>query len=377
MSRRTPLFNAHEVERVFYETSWAALVLRSARNIAWLTGMLFPGTLGRLQDFAHSPRAAVLVWPRDGEPTLFVSQIKLALAQRDSWIEDIRPFTEYSESPYRMAAERIRELGHADGRIGVERREMGVENWEEFSLGLPGAELVDCTARMESARNVKTPAEIDFMRTAAEIQDRAHLHVFGNARPGATERQLHARMIAYMLEHGCESAHGMMQASSTPETYGGEGDASIDPGVAVRTDYVCYYKGYSANLSRMAVMGASTDDQRRIYHALRDVHRSTISEMLRPGVEAQAVHAFTKRRFAEEWFDWNVSLVGHSAGIWWHQEEPMLVPGENRRLREGMVVCLEPILESFWHLQDQVLITETEPELLSTVFDTDELFVMG
>jgi hypothetical protein len=42
-----------------------------------------------------------------------------------------------------------------------------------------------------------------------------------------------------------------------------------------------------------------------------------------------------------------------------------------------MVVCLEPILDGYWHLQDEVLIGDAGPTLLSDRFDTDALFAMG
>ena len=44
---------------VLPEGGFDAVVARSGRNVAYLSGMRFPGTLGRLQDFAHSPRAAL------------------------------------------------------------------------------------------------------------------------------------------------------------------------------------------------------------------------------------------------------------------------------------------------------------------------------
>jgi Xaa-Pro dipeptidase len=377
VTSRDPLYNADELERAFQEAGLDAIVARSGRNVAYLSGMLFPGTLGRLQDFAYSPRAALVVWPHRSDPTLIVSQIAYGLARRDSWLDDIRPFTEYVESPYPLAARRLKDLGLGRARIGVERRELGAEHWDAFRSELPDAELVDCTTLLEGVRNIKTPGEIALLRRAVEIQDRAHLEVFGSARPGDTERQLHARMVAIMIERGAESAHGMMQASATPMTYGGEGDVPINRGDVVRTDYVCYCRGYAANLSRMAVMGPPSGEQERIYSVVRDTHRATIAEMLRPGVEAQQIRAFVKERFEAAGYAWDKSLVGHSVGVWWHQEEPVFVPSETRQLRAGMVVCLEPILEAFWHLQDQLLITDDGAELMSDAFDTSRLFIMG
>jgi Xaa-Pro aminopeptidase len=377
MPRREPIFNQTELQRAFAEQNLDAIVARSGRNVAYLSGMNFPGTLGRLQDFANAPRAALVVWTRQGEPALFVSNIARGLAERLSWIEDIRSYIDYVDSPYVTVARDLRSRGLGTGRIGVERREFGVDNWQAFAAELPDAELVDVTDLLEGVRNIKTEAEIALMRRAVEIQGEAHLDVFRTARRGDTEKKLHTRMITAMLRLGAERAHGMLQASTNPITYGGESPVPIDRGVVVRTDYVCYYHGYPANLSRMAVMGTPSAEQEARYQTLLTVHRATIDQMLRPGVAASAVWEFVRERFTDAGFDWNVGLVGHSTGVWWHQEEPMLVPNESRLLRAGMVVCLEPILEGFWHLQDQILITESDPVILSDRFGIDQLFVMG
>jgi Xaa-Pro aminopeptidase len=135
-------------------------------------------------------------------------------------------------------------------------------------------------------------------------------------------------------------------------------------------------EGYAANLSRMAVMGLPSPEQERLYATLLGVHRATLAD-LRPGMEAREVYHRFRERMAAVGHPAVAGLVGHSIGVWWHQEEPMLVPSEPRPLRAGMVICLEPILDGFWHLQDEALVTEGEPELLSTGFDTDRLYVMG
>jgi len=69
-------------------------------------------------------------------------------------------------------------------------------------------------------------------------------------------------------------------------------------------------------------------------------------------------------------------LIGHSVGPWWHQQEPILRRKSDLLLEAGMVLALEPHVNS-WHLQDLVLVTGAAPELLSPKFDTDEPFVAG
>jgi Xaa-Pro aminopeptidase len=148
-------------------------------------------------------------------------------------------------------------------------------------------------------------------------------------------------------------------------------------GDLLRSDYVSYLDGYAANLSRMAVMGSPTPSQEDRYAQLLDIHRAIIGNVLQPRIKVSEVHDYYRDRCVAAGSEAVNSLVGHSTGVWWHQEEPMLVPGESQLLQEGMVLCVEPVLDGFWHLQDEVLITKDGAELMSDRFDTDTLLTMG
>jgi Xaa-Pro aminopeptidase len=373
----TPTYDQTRLADVYDELALDAIVVRSGQNVAYLSGLRFPGTLGRLQDFTHNPRGAIVVQFSDGEATLVVSGIAAGVARQRSWLEDMREFTEYVDDPYVLAARALGDRGVAGGRIGVERRLMTLVQWETLTAALPDAELVDCTGALQRLRNVKTPAEVAILKRGADLQDEAYLEVLRGARDGVTERELHARMLRALIERGAESAHGILQSSRNPITvYGGESDVTVERGDLVRTDYVSYLDGYAANLSRMAVMGPPSPEQEERYALLLDIHREIIDRVLKPGVRACDVHDHYRSRCEAAGAAPVNSLVGHSTGVWWHQEEPMLVPNEPQPLEAGMVICLEPVLHGFWHIQDEVLITDHGSELLSDLFDTDTMLIM-
>lgn len=376
LGHEEPLYNETELERQLSEADLDAVVARSGRNVVYLSGMRLPGTLARHQDFVWSPRPVLIVWPREGDPTLITTEIGRGLADESSWIEDVTVYAEYAESPWKACHAELAALGVDDGSIGIERQELTVDQWQEFTDGLPDAEVRDCTGLLNRVRNIKTPREIEVLRDAVNVQDRAHLEVFGSASSGDTEKELHAQMIEFMIREGAEWAHGMLQSDNRMIKYGGEGPVSITTGDLLKTDYVSYHSGYAANLSRMAVMGTPTAEQRETYQELLEIHRAIIAETMHPGVEAQEVWMALRDQFREHGYDSVGGLAGHSTGVWWHQEEPIFRQGETTRLKPGMVVCLEPILEEYWHLQDQILITDSGPEILSETFPIDELFVM-
>jgi Xaa-Pro aminopeptidase len=107
---------------------------------------------------------------------------------------------------------------------------------------------------------------------------------------------------------------------------------------------------------------------------MRNIYRRTIKQCC-VGVKASTIQAFAEQQFRQHGYPDQISLVGHSVGAWWHQQEPYIVPTCHQELEAGMVLALEPHV-GFWHLQDLVEITSDGPNLLSDRFNTDEMFVV-
>ena len=115
--------------------------------------------------------------------------------------------------------------------------------------------------------------------------------------------------------------------------------------------------------------------QRRTYQTMHDIYLATIDQC-RVGARAGDVFQFAVDAFREQGYDERINLVGHGIGPWWHQQEPYLVENAQQVLEAGMVLAMEPGV-SYWRLQDLILVTEGAPRLLSTRFNTDEMFVAG
>ena len=367
--------NLDRVNALMDRDGFDALVLRSGINFTYLAGFAYPGTLARHLDLADSPRGVLLVWPRHGEPALVLNSFAAPLARKDSWIERVAQYDDYGESAYAKAAAVLGDLGLSDGRLGLEKSYVNAAHWEEVHGLLPGARIADCTAMMHEARWVKTPDEVALIEEAADLLDEAYLEVFATVCAGQSEREVHGRILESCIRRGAGWAHGILNSSRNTVVYGGEGDTTFEPGDIIRNDYVAYLRGYPGHQSRTVVMGTPSEEQRRIYRAVRDVYRAT-TDQCRPGVLASHVHRYAGEAFREAGFTGRLALAGHSVGAWWHQQPPFLVPSDDTVLEAGMVLALEPHVD-YWHLQDMVLVTEDGPRLLSDRFNTDEMLVVG
>lgn len=351
------------------------LVLRSGQNFTYLSGVVYPGTLARHVDLTDSTRPVLLVWPRDGKPVIVANKIAAGLAQRDGWVQDIVLYEAYVDSPQETLAAVLRDMQLAASRVGFEKDYWSAAHWETVKRGLPGMEMVECTALMDRVRWIKTDGEVKLIRKAADLLDDAYLEVFTRIRPGDTERKVHADVVGTCLRLGFEWAHGIFNVFRNTVPYGGESDTLIERGDAIRTDYVAYLQSYPGHQSRSVIVGPPTPEQRRDYAINLEVHRKTI-DRCRAGARVHDLWQFTMSDYRKAGWPDHHMLIGHGVGPWWHQQEPILRRKSEHVLEAGMVLALEPHV-NFWHVQDMVLVTEGAPVLLSRKFNTDEPFVAG
>ncbi len=352
-----------------------AIVLRSGQNFTYLSGVVYPGTLARLQDLTDSARGVLLLWPRSGEPVIIANKTAAGLARRDGCVEHVVLCEGYVESPYDTLVGLLREKGLANGKIGFEKDYVSVRDWERVENRLPGLQMVDCSALMNRVRWIKTPAEVERIRTAAKLLDDVYREVFARIRAGDTERKIHADMIGTSLRAGFEWAHGILNSHRNTIPYAGESSMVIEPGDVIRTDYVCYLGGYPGHQSRNVIIGEPSPQQRNEYRINLEIYRATI-DRCRAGARVGDLYDYVMNEFDRHGWAYNSLLIGHGVGAWWHQQEPILRRGSDIVLEAGMVLALEPH-KDHWHVQDMILVRDGAPELLSDSFETDEPYIVA
>jgi Xaa-Pro aminopeptidase len=352
----------------------AAVAVRTGVNFTYLAGMAMPGTLSRHMDIASTVRGFMVIWPRSKEPIVVVDAFAQKLVQRESWIKRVEVYQAYEESLYGRVAELIEEAGLADARIGFERDGLAAAHWDEIRIALPKLDMFDCSRMMDEVRWIKTEAEVEQQRKAADLLDEALAEVFPTIHPGDTERAVHARMIAALTQKGAGFVHGILNSSSNHVMYGGESDVAFRKGDFVRNDYLAYFKGCPGHQSRLAILGKPDAEQQAGYDLTLDVHRKTI-EKCRPGVTAGEIYEFVASEFRKKEINYTASLVGHGMGPWFHQQEPVLRRNSEVVLEKGMLLAIEP-QRLHWHLQDLILVEDGTPQLISTKFSTDRPFVV-
>ena len=373
-AERKDLINTARMDALMERDELDAVVVRSGQNVTYLSGVVYPGTLARLQDLTDSPRGVLVIWPREGEPVILTNSIAAGLTRRNTWLDRVEIYEGYVESPYAKVADVLTSLGLGAARVGFEAHYVSAGHWKEVAQRLPNLCMVDCTAMMDEVRWIKTDAEVAAIKRGADLLDDAFLEMFGTIKVGDTERDAHRMLVAACLDRGAGWVHGILNASTNTIPYAGEGDTVFHAGNAMRTDYVAYWNGYPGHQSRSLVFGSMTVEQEREYDTNREIYLATI-DRCRPGARSGDIFDFVMAEFEKARWPYGSLLVGHGVGSWWHQQEPILARGSDLVLEPGMVLALEPHYKH-WHLQDMILVTDGTPRLLSDKIATDAPYLV-
>ncbi len=158
----------------------------------------------------------------------------------------------------------------------------------------PPVELLDPLPYLHEQRLIKTDAEIERMRRAAEITAQAHTGLMALVQPGTNEREAEA-----FLDHAYRS-QGSTGAAYNHICAGGdnacilhyiENDQPLRDGDLMLVDSGAEYDFYAADITRtFPVNGRFTDDQRALYEIVLAAELASI-EKVAPGVPFDDIHA--------------------------------------------------------------------------------------
>lgn len=277
-----------------YARRYAAV--RAAMQEANLSALVVYGTASSYNEalyLSNFPvtREAILVFPGEGEPTLFVQMFNhVPNARQVACIADVRwggPDTAAA------AAENLQGRGLGEGRIGVVGM-LPFKQYESIRRALPQAVLVDFTPQMLRLRLVKSQEEIAFLRKGAEFSDRAIEALEREARPGITEHALAAIVEgAYLGLGGKTHIHYM---ATTPMRNPGVcvpaqhlSNRVLEKGDVLITEISAHYHGYPGQILRPFAIGEPpTPEYQRMYDVAVEVFYR-IAGVIRAGATSDEV----------------------------------------------------------------------------------------
>jgi len=323
----------------------------------------------------------VVVTADEAPITLLTRRPDLEQARRTSTITDIRLWYDAEDAdPSRELQAILAEKGLEGARIGVELRAFGLtaDKYELVRRRLAGwCELIDASALVRKLRLVKSPAELAYVRRAAELADQSLEAMLAAARPGAFECDIAAAGSTPILAGGGDPP------PSGPVLGSGErallvrsatGFRHLDPVDQLTMEFAASYRHYCACLMRTIAIGRPNDQQRRMFEVTRDA-LTAMTAAARPGRPLGEIDDAHRRVYDAAGFGASrMSACGYSLGALyrptWMDVPPMLYSGNPLPAAPGMVLFLHAILidaerNLAMSLGHTIAITERGAEVLS------------
>ena len=285
--------------------------------------------------------------------------------------------------PIALLIKLLKDRGITKDRVGVDESNVPPDHpfWQMISRNLPDLEVVHAQNVFKEIRMVKSEEEIERIREAARITERAWETALEQTSEGMTEKKFSeiyqhtiisegGNIVSRMGMLGAPIAFGRRTAFvdiAQPSNY------RLKKGDLVRFDGGCSYMGYPCDMARSAVLGPPDEKLQKYYNAILEGEQLAI-EMAKPRVKPSSIFKAVVDRVRERGIPhFQRHHTGHGLGLEGY-DPPLIGPNVETPLEEGMTICFEtPYYEVGWGgpmVEDIVVITSRDP-LFLTKFSTE------
>ena len=220
-------------------------------------------------------------------------------------------------------------------KLGFEEHYLTVAEYNHYAEKLH-AELVPFNGKINGFRGVKEEWELELMRKAQEITDKAFAEVLPRIKAGMTELELQAELIYCLYKNGGQGLSFDPIVVSGPNTslpHGVAGERVIREGDFITMDFGVLYQGYCSDMTRTVALGYATDEMKLVYETVLAAQLAGIAAS-KAGVPGKDIDGAARKVIEEAGYGpYFGHGYGHSLGLEVHES-----PSPNGANVEGMPV---------------------------------------
>jgi Xaa-Pro dipeptidase len=388
------LVNVDRLQRKMDEEGLDGLVATTIGNVLYFTGIESDGL--RLFPYEHQSYA-VVTRDRPAEPVFIASTglsnqywmgfdtirevitygkfyrpgpfIDVTLTKEEEWLRGIAQEVDPEPSPTDALVKVLKKLGLADKKVGLDELNLRAGGIESLKERLPGASLVPVSNMLRWVRKVKTPIEIERLRSVTRITENAVIAALGIAREGVTEYELAREFDRSIVSQGGRPHFTLIRFGRNG--IAGEvvpGRTPLKRGDTIWFDVGCYLNGYWADIARIASLGEPSPRARSLYRAVLEGEQQAF-EKTRAGMTGGEVFDLTMDATRKAGLThYQRNHVGHGIGVEIY-EDVMIAPGITNEIEEGTVVNIETPYYEFGlgaiHIEDPFVVNSGGNTLLT------------
>jgi len=312
---------------------------------------------------------AALLLPVDSEPVMVVDtpNYRKNLVS----ISDVRVTTNFVEAMEKIIVEK----GMQKSRIGLVSEDIiPLKFYQEMLQCFPGIRWENATEIVSSQRVIKSEKEIALLKEAVQIASEGLKEALSIVKENITENEVSAAGLSAAIRAGADFIRylrvhsGPWSSWSTrwpPAT-----DRILQKGDIVCIDLIGAYKGYQFDLLRTTAVGKPNPEHRNIMEASLNATQMVV-ENIRTDASVEDLTEIAFDTIAKAGYErFAAGFIGHGIGLE-TVEDPYLVRGAKGKLKEGMVLCVEPGIfipeVGGSRVEQEVIVRKDGAELISTL----------
>ncbi|OGG20378.1 hypothetical protein A3D03_06040 [Candidatus Gottesmanbacteria bacterium RIFCSPHIGHO2_02_FULL_40_13] len=252
--------------------------------------------------------------------------------------------------------------------LGFEKDDLSVGEYELWSEKVK-TNWIPTRGIIENLRMIKTSEEINKIKKAATLTDKAFAFLKSKIRKGASEKSLALELEFFIKKNGGELAFPSIIAfnshSSLPHHQ--PIDIRLEGNSLILIDLGAKVEGYCADMARVLFYGAPDSRQVKIYETVLSAQKLALAQ-LKIGLPTSQSDQTAREVIKSEGYPEYPHGLGHGVGLDIH-EAPRLRHDSLEILQENMAVTVEPgiYLEGFCgiRIEDLVVLKKSGLDILS------------
>ncbi|MCL2054223.1 MAG: Xaa-Pro peptidase family protein [Oscillospiraceae bacterium] len=249
-----------------------------------------------------------------------------------------------SETQYKQLAKLFEK--HGVKTIGIEAQKLTIAGLNLMQKAFKGLEINTSSVLSEqinAMRAVKSAEELEKIKAAQAIAERAFDFLLGLIKPGVTEKRLAYLLNDYILKNAEALSFNtiVISGANTSLPHGEPTDKEVKKGEFIMLDFGAVFEGYHSDMTRTVALGAPDGEMSQVYELVLMAQKAAL-EKIKAGVKCREFDSSARRVITDGGYGKCFGHgLGHGVGLEVH-EKPNANQRDKSKFSAGNVITCEP-----------------------------------